>query len=131
MLTTYGKVNRGDIIDGDVISKIDRWCAEDVEMTRLHTVSGGRRTECSDYPVTVQHHADPTLVNVDQVDLDQFVRAVNCSIGVVPAGWIIQALHGVALEENRRRAMDKIRAANVPQEEGCRVCVRKDRYAYL
>lgn len=105
MLTTYGDINRGDIIDGHIISETLRWCAEDMEFTRLCTQDGGYRTECSDYPVTVQHHADPTLVDVDDVDLDQFVKAVNCSIGVVPAHWIIQALHGVALEMNRRRAL--------------------------
>ena len=112
MYTTYGDVQRGDIIDGHIVKTVTTYQGGDCSFTTIETEDRGKRTECSDHVTYVQHHADPTLVDVDQVDLDQFVRAVNCSIGVVPTHWMIQALHGVALEENRRRAMHKIRNAH-------------------
>lgn len=108
MYTTYGKVRRGDIIDGHAISWIDRWCAEDVEMTRLHTEDGGNRTQCSDYPVMVQHHADPKLVDVSDEDLaagvDYFAAWLDLGeADNYPA--LMTGLHGLALELNRRRAL--------------------------
>ena len=106
MHTTYGKVQRGDVIDGHVVSKIDRWCAEDVEMTRLYTADGGRRTECSDYPVMVQHHADPTLMDVTDRELKQ---GASHFASLLDWPWRsaerMTALHGLALEMNRRRAV--------------------------
>lgn len=121
MYTTYGNVQRGDIIDGHVISKIDRWCADDVEMTRLHTEDGGKRTQCSDYPVMIQHHADPKLVDVSDEDLatgvDYFVAWLALDeADNYPALMI--GLHGLALEMNRRRALACITSSCICHGKG-------------
>lgn len=108
MTLTYGDITVQSIVDGELITErlvINYPGGPDIQLV---TASGGRRTERADTPadvVTLQHLADPTLVDVPDEDLDAFAVAVHAGIGVVPVAWQIEAQHGVALEMNRRRAL--------------------------
>lgn len=103
--STYGQINVGDVLGAEVVTAVETFAGGDWSFTRVTVSSGGRRTEQSDFPVLVNYVADPLLVNVPDADLAAGgdVFADHARDRVVPLPWAVTALHGVALEINRRR----------------------------
>lgn len=113
-MRTYGDITVNSVWDGDVVTEREVFAGGDWEFIRLATRTGGRRTEAADFPVdglTGLRIADPLLVDVPDADLNigagTFAKAAR-------DGWdgMIDGLHGIALEMERRRAVTCI-------ERGC------------
>jgi hypothetical protein len=103
MDTTFGQVQVDDICDGSEIITVETFAGGEWSFTRLTTRDGGRRTESSDHPVTLQEHADPLLVTLTDEDLmggARYFADRADTIGGYREGLI--GLHGIAREMNRR-----------------------------
>lgn len=108
MTYTYGDIKIGDLIDAELVTNVETWSVGPVDgpsetFVRITAKSGGRRTEKASYP------AGPTdwrLANVNDVDLAAAadVFADHFRDRIVPGTWALEALHGVAVEINRRAA---------------------------
>jgi hypothetical protein len=103
MTYTYGDIKISDLIDGELVTKVERFAGGDWEFIRVTVASGGHRTEAADHPAGP---TDRTLADVSDKDLSDAadVFADHHRDRIVPPKWTIPALHGVALEMNRRAA---------------------------
>lgn len=90
MTYTYADIKNGDLIDSEKVTLVERFAGGDWEFIRVTVASGGCRTESADHPAGA---TDWRLANVTDEDLL-----------TAPRVWPIEALHGVALEINRRAA---------------------------
>lgn len=109
---TYSDATVGTIVDGEIITLVERFAGGEHEFIRITTATGGRRTEKATEPLAILHWADPRLVDVTALDMatgvDYFVEWLGLGeADNYPA--LLTGLHGLALEINRRRALACIR----------------------
>lgn len=106
-MRTYADITVGSVWDGDVVTSREVFAGGEREFIRLGTRTGGRRTEAADFPLdglTGLRIADPLLTDVPD---DQLAIGADVFADQARQGWdgMVDGLHGIALEMERRRAV--------------------------
>lgn len=105
MTYTYGDVKIDDLMDGELVTKVERFAGGAWEFIRVTVASGGYRSEAANTPAGP---SDWRLAGCTDQDLaqgaDSFAEQWKREAGVLHRDWIMTALQGVAIEINRRAA---------------------------
>lgn len=107
MELTYADATPGTIWDGELVTEVEHFQGGEHHFVRVAVASGGRRTEAADHPAEIQHWADPKLVNASDRDLDRGMEIFADMIedNLPDKAKVLDMLHALALERNRRRAL--------------------------
>lgn len=125
MTITYADITVNSVWDGDLVIQREVFAGGDWEFVRLTMKTGGRRTEAANFSTEELQGlriANPVLVDVPN---DELLLGAGVFADQAREGWdgMVDALHGVALEIHRRRALACVERGCWKADRGC-VCHR-------